>query len=172
MQRQRFGKPVRVALGNSRRTTYSVQRVAQAAHILPIRWLSATSQKHVDARNACLGALERQKDEHFECFPEPSGGWVVWDNDADEPAMLSGTVLSGVSEREAYIIIDILNGFGGRSVNVDTLGSQRIFPVCNEPDGIVVSVARASTVESQLSITAVQQLYLGKSRAAGFSRQE
>ncbi|UVK46662.1 hypothetical protein BPNPMPFG_002355 [Mesorhizobium sp. AR07] len=73
------------------------------------------------AGKACLGATERLKDERFECFPEPSGGWLVWDNEADEPAMVAETVLSGVSEREASFVTDILNGMGDRSLSVDTL---------------------------------------------------
>jgi hypothetical protein len=46
----------------------------------------------------------------FECFPEPSGGWLVWDNDADEPVMVSGVVMSGISPHQAFFVTEILNG--------------------------------------------------------------
>lgn len=65
MQDHRFEEPVRVALGRSRNTVYTVERVAQAADILLNRWPTTTSKKHVAARKACLGALQGLKEAHL-----------------------------------------------------------------------------------------------------------
>ncbi|MBZ9857397.1 DUF982 domain-containing protein [Mesorhizobium sp. CA13] len=46
-----------VALGRSRNTVYTMDRVAQAADILLNRWPATTGKKHVAARKACLGVL-------------------------------------------------------------------------------------------------------------------
>ncbi|ESX20177.1 hypothetical protein X747_29105 [Mesorhizobium sp. LNJC384A00] len=62
MQDQRFEKPVHVALGRSRNTVHTVDRVAQAADILLNRWPAITGKKHVAARKACLGVLEGLKE--------------------------------------------------------------------------------------------------------------
>ena len=57
MQNQRFETPVRVALGKSGNTIYTVDRVAQAADILLNRWPTPTGKKHAAARKACLGVF-------------------------------------------------------------------------------------------------------------------
>ncbi|RUW60659.1 DUF982 domain-containing protein [Mesorhizobium sp. M7A.F.Ca.US.008.03.1.1] len=44
LQDQRFEKPVRVALGRSRNTVYTVDRVVQAADILFNRWPAMTGK--------------------------------------------------------------------------------------------------------------------------------
>jgi ElaB/YqjD/DUF883 family membrane-anchored ribosome-binding protein len=62
VQDQRFEEPVRVALGRSRNTVYTVERVAQAADILLNRWPTKAGTKHVAARKACLGVLEGLKE--------------------------------------------------------------------------------------------------------------
>jgi len=62
MQDQRFEKPVRVALGRSHNTVYTVDRVAQAADILLNRWPATAGTKHIAARKACLRVLEGLKE--------------------------------------------------------------------------------------------------------------
>jgi hypothetical protein len=59
VQDQRFETPVRVALGKSGHTIYTVDRVAQAADILLNRWLASPGKKHTAARKACLSVLQR-----------------------------------------------------------------------------------------------------------------
>ncbi|WP_244508408.1 DUF982 domain-containing protein [Mesorhizobium sp. LCM 4577] len=58
VQDQRFETPVRVALGKSGHTIYTVDRVAQAADILLNRWPASPGKKHTAARKACLSALQ------------------------------------------------------------------------------------------------------------------
>ncbi|TIR24290.1 MAG: DUF982 domain-containing protein [Mesorhizobium sp.] len=58
MQDQRSDTPVRVALGKSGNTIYTVDRVAQAADILLNRWPTPTGKKHTAARKACLSVLQ------------------------------------------------------------------------------------------------------------------
>ncbi|WP_352638203.1 DUF982 domain-containing protein [Mesorhizobium sp. M0145] len=65
LQEHRFEEPVRVALGRSRNTICTVERVAQAADILLNRWPTTTSKKHVAAQKACLGALKGLKKAHL-----------------------------------------------------------------------------------------------------------
>lgn len=65
MQDQRFEEPVRVALGRSRNTVYTVDRVAQAADILLNRWPAKTGKMHIAARKACLGVLDGLKEARY-----------------------------------------------------------------------------------------------------------
>ena len=58
MQDQRFEMPVRVALGKSGNTIYTVDRVAQAADILVNRWPTPTGTKHTAACQACRSVLQ------------------------------------------------------------------------------------------------------------------
>ncbi|WP_287100442.1 DUF982 domain-containing protein [Mesorhizobium sp.] len=58
-------EPVRVALGRSGNTVYTVERVAQAADILLDRWPTKTGRMHIAAQRACLGALEGLKEARF-----------------------------------------------------------------------------------------------------------
>lgn len=80
MQDQRFEKPVRVALGKSGNTIYTVDRVAQAADILLNRWPTPTGQKHMAARKACLSVLQGLKSarEAREAFVEAALGLISW----------------------------------------------------------------------------------------------
>ncbi|MEI9406585.1 DUF982 domain-containing protein [Mesorhizobium argentiipisi] len=48
---------MRIALGKSGNTIYTVDRVAQAADILLNRWPAPTGRKHIAARKACLRVL-------------------------------------------------------------------------------------------------------------------
>jgi hypothetical protein len=44
----------------------------------------------------------------FRCHPEPSGTWTVWDDVADAPATLGGSVLLGRTWQRAKVARDVL----------------------------------------------------------------
>ncbi len=44
----------------------------------------------------------------FQCMPESSGTWMVWDNEKGGPATLGGCVLGGRSEMRARAACEIL----------------------------------------------------------------
>lgn len=49
--------------------------------------------------------------DRFECFPDPNGGWLIWDNDIGEPATFSQIVLVGLTGSEAESMCRLLNGY-------------------------------------------------------------
>lgn len=107
MKVQPIAKPVRLSP--------AYQAFAEAASVLQNSWPVATGQNNVVPDKAVAGGFEDLTSQRFECFPEPSGGWLVWDNEAEEPVVLSEVLLSSVSEREAFLVTESLNGLRGRS---------------------------------------------------------
>jgi hypothetical protein len=49
-----------------------------------------------------------ERHHRFYCVPEPSGTWMVWDNQMSAPATLGGCVLKGRSEDRARAACEIL----------------------------------------------------------------
>lgn len=48
------------------------------------------------------------QDSRFRCLPEPSGTWMVWDNETGAAAALGGCVLRGRTEERARAACEIL----------------------------------------------------------------
>ncbi|KQZ13323.1 hypothetical protein ASD44_04005 [Mesorhizobium sp. Root554] len=44
----------------------------------------------------------------FQCMPESSGTWMVWDNETGRPATLGGCIIGGRSEMRARTACEIL----------------------------------------------------------------
>lgn len=44
----------------------------------------------------------------FQCLPESSGKWLVWDNETGQRASLGGCVIAGRSEMRAKTACEIL----------------------------------------------------------------
>lgn len=49
-----------------------------------------------------------ERHRRFCCLPEPSGTWMVWDNETGAPANLGGCSLKGRSEERARAACEIL----------------------------------------------------------------
>jgi hypothetical protein len=44
----------------------------------------------------------------FECRPEPSGTWMVWDTEKNRPSTLGGSVLNGMEKGRAATACELL----------------------------------------------------------------
>ena len=63
-----------------------------------VSWLIATDE-----------VQDLQRRDRFECMPEPTGSWMVWDEARERPAELAGVPLVGLAENEARSLCRLFN---------------------------------------------------------------
>ena len=61
----------------------------------------------------------------FECVPEPSGTWMVWDNVKSAPASLGGCILRGRPKERARSACDVLKRIYKNRLESDQLDVGR-----------------------------------------------